>query len=380
MRLETYSGDKPYIFISYAHKDSDEVLPIIDAMQKNGFRIWFDQGIEAGTEWPEFIAEHLDSAENVIVFMSNAAVESKNCRREINYAIDINKEPLVVYLEEVQLSSGLKLQLNTLQAMFKYRAKTDGDFITEICKAKMLQCCRESENVAETVTAEPIATPEPTPTSVVETPAQTPSAAPPTITPIPAPMPPIGYRPDRPTKPSIRSFRLPIIIVAAVIVLTVIIGVVVGVSSGGNGTSNEMRSKTLLLPDDDGEGYSIQVDLHYRKSDDIVCGFEMTVLLDISDYEFGDSELRDYIEEIKTDSKEEVKDLAFASTDVTVKNNVMYIEYSFSQLDNNDNAKQLIEEYLETQDYSPNYADGDYRLYYLTMCDEMLNREGFVYQ
>ena len=36
MRLPTYDGDKPYIFVSYAHKDADAVLPVIDALQKKG--------------------------------------------------------------------------------------------------------------------------------------------------------------------------------------------------------------------------------------------------------------------------------------------------------------------------------------------------------
>ena len=33
-------------------------------MADYGFRIWYDEGIEAGTEWPEYIAEHLENAGN----------------------------------------------------------------------------------------------------------------------------------------------------------------------------------------------------------------------------------------------------------------------------------------------------------------------------
>ena len=28
-----------YIFISYAHKDSDRVIPVIQTLRKNGFRV-----------------------------------------------------------------------------------------------------------------------------------------------------------------------------------------------------------------------------------------------------------------------------------------------------------------------------------------------------
>ncbi|MBE6974304.1 MAG: toll/interleukin-1 receptor domain-containing protein [Ruminococcaceae bacterium] len=83
MRLEgqdmphgTYEGSEPYIFVSYAHKDSARVLPVIEGLQAKGFRVWYDAGIEAGTEWPEYIAEHLMGANCVIAFISESALES----------------------------------------------------------------------------------------------------------------------------------------------------------------------------------------------------------------------------------------------------------------------------------------------------------------
>ena len=64
MVLKAYDGDLPYIFVSYAHKDSYRVLPIISALQDNGFRVWFDQGIEAGSEWSTFIVTQLKNYGN----------------------------------------------------------------------------------------------------------------------------------------------------------------------------------------------------------------------------------------------------------------------------------------------------------------------------
>ena len=94
MALTAYNGNQPYIFISYAHKDSDKVLPIVESLTASGFRVWYDSGIEAGTEWPEYIANKLSESACVIAFISKAALESQNCRREINYAISENKEML----------------------------------------------------------------------------------------------------------------------------------------------------------------------------------------------------------------------------------------------------------------------------------------------
>ena len=46
---ELYEGDEGYAFISYAHRDSNIVLPIVSRLYDNGLRVWFDDGIEAGS-------------------------------------------------------------------------------------------------------------------------------------------------------------------------------------------------------------------------------------------------------------------------------------------------------------------------------------------
>ena len=56
--FKPYEGDKPYIFISYAHADDDAVLPIVSDMHRRGYNIWYDEGIEVGSEWQECIASH----------------------------------------------------------------------------------------------------------------------------------------------------------------------------------------------------------------------------------------------------------------------------------------------------------------------------------
>lgn len=141
-RPVAYEGTEPYIFISYAHKDSDRVLPIISALQERGFRVWYDAGIEAGTEWPEYIAEHLESCTVFLAFLSQSALDSPNCRREINFAIDERKEMLNIYLEELRLSAGMRMQLGVLQAMFCYRHSSRESFMEELCRSRILAPCR----------------------------------------------------------------------------------------------------------------------------------------------------------------------------------------------------------------------------------------------
>ncbi|MBO5913789.1 MAG: toll/interleukin-1 receptor domain-containing protein [Clostridia bacterium] len=149
-----YNGTEPYIFISYSHKDSPEVLKAVETLIDNGYRVWYDNGIEAGTEWPEYIAERLMSCCIVIAFMSRSSQDSHNCRREIHFAIELKKELLVVYLEDFELSPGMRLQLSALQAMFKYKYANEADYLSHLCGAALIQKCKAPIEVDEPMVIE----------------------------------------------------------------------------------------------------------------------------------------------------------------------------------------------------------------------------------
>lgn len=144
--MKVYSGDKTYIFVSYAHADAKIVIPIIDRLQYLGFRLWYDKGIEAGTEWPQNIAEHIANSACVMVFMSPNSSESRNCRNEINLAAELKKEMFIVHLEEFELPLGLRLQLNLSQAIYKTRFLCEDDFYKELTSANIIQAYREIKN------------------------------------------------------------------------------------------------------------------------------------------------------------------------------------------------------------------------------------------
>lgn len=146
LTLSAYEGEKPYIFVSYAHKNADEVLPAIALLQKAGYRIWFDQGIEAGSEWPEYIEDHLVNSSAVLIFMSEYVVESVNCRNEINLAHSLKKDMLVINLEPTQLRRGLALQLGTVQSIAKHELSSDEEFLSEVYAVGALDRCAESLN------------------------------------------------------------------------------------------------------------------------------------------------------------------------------------------------------------------------------------------
>ncbi|MDO4808201.1 MAG: toll/interleukin-1 receptor domain-containing protein, partial [Coriobacteriales bacterium] len=138
---QVYEGDCPYIFVSYAHADDDVVMPIISALAEEGYRVWYDAGIQAGSAFPDYIAGHVHDCECFLMLISRASLASDWCRNEVNYAIASRKKILPVYLEDVELPRGLEIQLGTVQALFWYAYKTDAEFNEALFAVPMLDPC-----------------------------------------------------------------------------------------------------------------------------------------------------------------------------------------------------------------------------------------------
>lgn len=144
-----YEGELPFIFVSYAHKNAEEVFPILERLNAEGFRIWYDEGIEWGTEWPQSIAEHLRRCSVCIAFHSNHSVNSPNCRQEINYALKQGKDILSIYLEDVILSDGMDMQLTSYQSTFPYQYDEMETFYKRLITTTMLASSREIQYNAQ---------------------------------------------------------------------------------------------------------------------------------------------------------------------------------------------------------------------------------------
>lgn len=123
---------KPYIFVSYSHNDSDEVHGIITKMYEEGYNIWFDEGIDPGTEWADYIASHIKNSGYLIAFISNNYISSNNCKDELDFARECNIERLIVYLEEIELPGGIQMRINRVQAIHKYTYSDFEEFFNKI--------------------------------------------------------------------------------------------------------------------------------------------------------------------------------------------------------------------------------------------------------
>jgi TolB-like protein len=130
--IPVYTGEGPYIFVSYAHGDAAQVYPELQWLSKQGVNIWYDEGISPGREWREELGRAIRECSMLVFFVSATAVESPHCRREVNDALDLGINCLTVYLEDTVLPDGMRLSLSGLQAILKY------DQIRESFRAKLL--------------------------------------------------------------------------------------------------------------------------------------------------------------------------------------------------------------------------------------------------
>ena len=118
--VRAYEGEDPYIFISYAHKDKDRVLPVIRQLYELKYRVWYDEGINPGGEWPRIIEQHLLKASQVLVFVSKDSLCSPNCQKEISRAPEAAEMVMVLVddaiksslPEEYHLSEKLSVRLS----------------------------------------------------------------------------------------------------------------------------------------------------------------------------------------------------------------------------------------------------------------------------
>ncbi len=141
---QVYNGGKPYIFVSYAHKDEQAALKIIHSLQKDGYRVWYDQGILPASEWDDAIAKKVKDAFLFMAITSDNYIRSDNCRDELKYARNKVEKILLVYIENVELPEGLDLRLQGKQHIYFYKYPDIHRFMNKIHRTEDIDICRRS--------------------------------------------------------------------------------------------------------------------------------------------------------------------------------------------------------------------------------------------
>ena len=161
--MTSYQGNEPYVFVSYAHADRDRVFPIIELLQDNGYHVWYDEGLHAGNDWRDELADRIRDCRAFLYMRTKNSARSPYCRDEI-YAADAEMKrrdseteevfdesvlPLLsVQLEEADLSGGLRMIIDTKQVIQGAGVSAE-NIAKALIESGKLEACRDTFRYVE---------------------------------------------------------------------------------------------------------------------------------------------------------------------------------------------------------------------------------------
>ena len=72
------------IFVSYASEDRDRILRLVEALETEGWSVWWDRELITGPSFDDKIEEALDEARCVVGGWSEHSIQSRWVRTEAN--------------------------------------------------------------------------------------------------------------------------------------------------------------------------------------------------------------------------------------------------------------------------------------------------------
>ncbi len=88
-------ADNDRIFISYAKEDSEIAVKVADRLEDKGYKTWYysrDSLEYPNMDWMALIAKAVIESSAFILFISNNSIDSVMVDKEVNFAIEENKD------------------------------------------------------------------------------------------------------------------------------------------------------------------------------------------------------------------------------------------------------------------------------------------------
>ncbi|HEV8546867.1 MAG TPA: toll/interleukin-1 receptor domain-containing protein, partial [Candidatus Limnocylindrales bacterium] len=96
----------PSVFISYAHEDKELVMRLAAALRARGCRVWIDQGeMRVGDHLIDRVAGAIEEMDFLLAILSEAAVKSPWCQRELSLAMSGELEKARIKVLPVRIGS-----------------------------------------------------------------------------------------------------------------------------------------------------------------------------------------------------------------------------------------------------------------------------------
>lgn len=111
-KFEAYTGQEPYLFVSYSHRDTQKVYPVLDALHDKKYRLWYDESCENGNDFRDELRQRIEKSEAVILFVSEHSMASPFCGMEIIVARENAKRIYPIYLDNSDIPAAFQILLS----------------------------------------------------------------------------------------------------------------------------------------------------------------------------------------------------------------------------------------------------------------------------
>lgn len=126
-----YVGNLDYLFVSYSHLDAKIVEPILLLLQRNGYRVWYDEGLTGGENWRKILKEKIKGCKNFMIFTSKNSVKSDDVKIELTTAENFDKKIINIQCDNSKFEGTYDQFLHSLHAI----SCKSLDVETELCNS-----------------------------------------------------------------------------------------------------------------------------------------------------------------------------------------------------------------------------------------------------
>lgn len=144
---QPYIGDEPFVFVSYARKDSELAYAEIARLQALGCRVWYDRAIRGAKKWREELRSAIENCHLFVALLTANAATSEYMEKEIYHARDHRKEFLALHFAPGALSKDVAFEVKHLQHIHCHE-------LPEVELADQLRACIPAEVIADRDTRE----------------------------------------------------------------------------------------------------------------------------------------------------------------------------------------------------------------------------------
>ena len=149
-----------FVFISYSHKNEEQVYKVLHQLYELGINYWYDDGLKVGDFWNEKVEEILRKPDCVgsIVFLSEESVISDPVNREVGIMMELKEERGFVIVPVVigyKLVDDLIYEVCRNNREFSKKTRSKDFYINEIAfddtNCKIEECIPKLVTFAEEI-------------------------------------------------------------------------------------------------------------------------------------------------------------------------------------------------------------------------------------